>query len=134
MSVAHIPYIYSIANSIFRSSNIDPNLCIPNQVVNVIRLFNKKILQQGSNASPQSRRQSEAVPREDSPEPDFESSGSEDENEDEEKKAARLARRLAREVKFTSGKLNRLKEKQETARRERQNIRDSMKKNQDVLR
>lgn len=90
-------------------------------------------MQQGSTASTQSRRQSEAVPREGSPEPDFESSGSEDENEDEEKKAARLARRLTREVTFMSGKLNRLKEKQEAARRERQNIRDSMKKNQEVM-
>lgn len=88
---------------------------------------------QGSTTSTQSRRQSEAVARESSPEPDFESSGAEDEDEDEEKKEARKARRLAREVKFLNGKLDRLKEKEETARRERQNIRDSMKKNQVVL-
>lgn len=82
---------------------------------------------------PNSRRQSEAQTRESSPEPDFESSGAEEEEVDEEKKAARLIRRLAREVKWMSGKLIRLKEKQQAARKERLNIRDLMKKNQVVL-
>lgn len=52
---------------------------------------------------------------------------------DEEKKAERLARRLAREVKMMSTKLQRLKEKERAARKERENLREAMKKNQATL-
>lgn len=72
------------------------------------------------------------MPRDSSPEPDVESSEPE-EDEDDEKKAERLKRRLAREVKFLSNKLGRLKEKQKAARKERQTIRENMKKNQLTL-
>lgn len=91
-------------------------------------------IQKGTSSSAQSRRQSEAVPRDSSPElePELEPSDGE-EDEDEEKKAERLARRLVKEVKFLFSKLNRLKDKQKAARKERQNIRDAMKKNQLTL-
>lgn len=79
-----------------------------------------------------SRRQSEAAAKESSPEPEFSSSEDEDDMT-EEQKAEKKAKRLAREVKYLGGKLIRLKEKQEAAKKERQNIRDSMKKNQVTL-
>lgn len=71
--------------------------------------------------------------KETSPEPDFDSSGPEDDDLDEEKKAARVKRRLTREVKYLKGKLDRLKDKQQAASKERQAIRESMKKNQVTL-
>lgn len=83
--------------------------------------------------SSSSRRQSEAPIKETTPEPDFDSSGPEDDELDEEQKAARVKRRLTREVKYLKGKLDRLKDKQHTAKKERQAIRESMKKNQVVL-
>lgn len=81
------------------------------------------------------RRQSEANPKDSSPEPDADllSDAEEDEEEDEEKKAERLARRLTREVKMMSTKLVRLKEKERAARKERENLREAMKKNQGAL-
>ncbi|XP_055322723.1 bromo and FHA domain-containing protein DDB_G0267958 isoform X2 [Sitodiplosis mosellana] len=79
-----------------------------------------------------SRRQSEVPVKETSPEPDFESSG-EDDDLDDEQKAARVKRRLNREVKYLKNKLDRLKDKQQAATKERQAIRESMKKNQVVL-
>lgn len=79
-----------------------------------------------------SRRQSEVAAKESSPEPEYSSSEDEDEMT-EEQKAEKKAKRLAREVKYLSGKLVRIKEKQEAAKKERQNIRDSMKKNQVTL-
>lgn len=44
-----------------------------------------------------------------------------------------MARRLVKEVKFLCSKLSKLKDKQKAARKERQNIRDAMKKNQLTL-
>lgn len=87
---------------------------------------------QGGSVVSSSRRQSEAAAKESSPEPDFESSEDEDDL-DEEQKAEKKAKRLAREVKYLSGKLIRLKDKQEAAKKERHNIRDSMKNNQVTL-
>lgn len=78
-----------------------------------------------------SRRQSEAVPKDGSPEPDLDSDG--DENEPEEKKAERLSRRLAKEVKFLKSKLGRLKDKQKACKKERLGLKDGMKKNQEIL-
>lgn len=86
----------------------------------------------GTSVGSSSRRQSEAVPKESSPEPDFESDENDDDL-DEEQKAEKKAKRLEREVKYLRNKLVRLKEKQETAKRERQNIRDTMKQNQVTL-
>lgn len=86
-----------------------------------------------TSTSTNTRRQSEAAAKETTPEPDFESSGPEDDELDEEQKAARMKRRLIREVKFLKGKLERLKDKQQAAQKERQAIRESMKKNQVVL-
>lgn len=71
--------------------------------------------------------------KETSPEPDFESSGPEDDELDEEQKTARKKRRLTREVKYLKSKLDRLKDKQQAASKERQAIRESMKKNQVTL-
>lgn len=88
--------------------------------------------QQGGASGDASRRQSVAPPHESSPEPDFSESES-DENEDEEKKAQRRARRLTKEVKFLRAKLIRMDDKERVARKERQKIRDEMKKNQTVL-
>lgn len=88
---------------------------------------------QGGVPDTQARRQSEAAIRENTPEPDLESSGPEDDELDDEQKAARVKRRLIREVKFMKGKLDRLKDKQQAANKERQAIRESMKKNQVVL-
>lgn len=79
------------------------------------------------------RRKSEAAIRENTPEPNFESSGPEDDDLDDEQKAARKKRRSKREVDFLKGKLDRLKIKEHTAQLERQAIRESMKKNQVVL-
>lgn len=79
------------------------------------------------------RRKSEAAIRESTPEPNFDSSGPEDDELDDEQKAARAKRRAKREVDFLKGKLDRLKLKEHTAKLERQAIRESMKKNQLVL-
>lgn len=79
------------------------------------------------------RRKSEAAIRENTPEPNFESSGPEDDELNEEQKAARVKRRSKREVDFLKGKLDRLKLKEHTAKLERQAIQQSMKKNQVVL-
>ena len=57
----------------------------------------------------------------------------EEEEEDEEKKAERIARRLEREVKMLSTKLGRLKDKERAAKKERENLREAMKKNQGLL-
>lgn len=91
--------------------------------------------QGGGGQSDGNRRQSEANTKDSSPEPDADllSDAEEDEEEDEEKKAERLARRLAREVKMMSTKLVRLKEKERAARKERENLREAMKKNQGAL-
>ncbi|XP_031626776.1 titin isoform X3 [Contarinia nasturtii] len=94
----------------------------------------KKLAQtQGVPSSTNSRRQSEAPIKETTPEPDFDSSGPEDDELDEEQKEARIKRRLTREVKYLKGKLERLKDKQHNAKKERQAIRESMKKNQVTL-
>ncbi|XP_031626777.1 paramyosin isoform X4 [Contarinia nasturtii] len=87
----------------------------------------------GVPSSTNSRRQSEAPIKETTPEPDFDSSGPEDDELDEEQKEARIKRRLTREVKYLKGKLERLKDKQHNAKKERQAIRESMKKNQVTL-
>lgn len=79
-----------------------------------------------------SRRQSEAQQKDSSPEPELELS-EEEEEEDEEKKAERAARRLAREVKMMCTRLGRLKDKERAAKKERENLRDAMKKNQGLL-
>lgn len=89
--------------------------------------------EQGGAPDAQARRQSEAAIRENTPEPDFDSSGPEDDELDDEQKEARSKRRLVREVKYLKGKLDRLKDKQQAANKERQAIRESMKKNQVVL-
>lgn len=86
----------------------------------------------GGSSVSHSRRQSEVAPKESSPEPDFESTDDEADL-DAEQKFARKERRLAREVTYLGSKLIRLKEKEETARTERQSIRDNMKKNQILL-
>lgn len=78
------------------------------------------------------RRQSEGGQKDSSPEPELELS-EEEEDEDEEKKAARVVRRLQREVKMMCTKLIRLKDKERAAKRERENLRDAMKKNQGLL-
>lgn len=90
---------------------------------------------QGNDGAPfdGSRRQSEAPPKDSSPEPEIILSESEEEEEDEEKKAERLARRLGREVKMMSTKLARLKDKETAAKKERANLREAMKKNQGLL-
>lgn len=62
----------------------------------------------------------------------MEQSDSED-DDNEEKKAERLARRLNREVKMLNTKLGRLKDKEKAAKKERENLRDAMKKNQGLL-
>lgn len=74
------------------------------------------------------RRQSEAPTKESSPEMEVEVSEPED-DEDEEKKAERLARRLAREVSMLQTKLAKLKDKEVSAKAERQSLKDAMKKN-----
>lgn len=79
------------------------------------------------------RRKSEAAIRENTPEPNFDSSGPEDDDLNDDEKAARVKRRVKREVGFLKGKLDRLKLKEHTAKLERQAIRQSMKKNQLVL-
>lgn len=79
------------------------------------------------------RRKSEAQIRENTPEPDFESSGPEDDDLDDDQKAARVKRRAKREVDFLKGKLDRLKLKEHSAKLERQAIRQSMKRNQVAL-
>lgn len=90
------------------------------------------MINQGIAPGTHSRRQSEVAVKETSPEPDFESSGDDDDLDDEQK-AARLKRRLNREVKYLKNKLDRLKDKEQAAKKERQAIRESMKKNQVVL-
>lgn len=90
-------------------------------------------VQESTGSSTTSRRQSEAAVKDVSPEPDFESSGGEDDDDDWIAKAARESRRLEREVKYLSAKLKRQKDKGMVAHKERQAIRDSMKKNQAVL-
>ena len=77
------------------------------------------------------RRESEAQ-HDSSPEPEPEVSESED-DEDEEKKQERQIRRLAREVKMLYTKLNRLKDKERAAKKERENLKDAMKKNHGLL-
>lgn len=72
------------------------------------------------------------MPKDSSPEPEPESSEGE-EDEPEEKKAERLARRLGREVKNMKSKLSRLKDKHRACKKERMNLKDSMKKNQETL-
>lgn len=65
---------------------------------------------------------------------DIEVSESEDEEaEDEERKAERFARRLAREVKMMSTKLDRIKEKERTAKKDRENLRETMKTHQNTF-
>lgn len=56
-----------------------------------------------------------------------------DEDEDDEKKAARKERRLGREIKLLHNKLNKLKIKQEAAKKERESLKQAMKKNQILL-
>lgn len=92
----------------------------------------KNIKASGTGAA-DSRRQSEAQQKDSSPEPELDVSDAEDEEEDEEKKAERMARRLAREVKMMSTRLSRLKDKERVAKKERENLRDAMKKNQGLL-
>lgn len=80
-----------------------------------------------------SRRASVAVTgKESSPEPEIESSESES-DEDEEKKAERAARRLGREVKMLQTKLQKIKDKQAAAQKERTALKEAMKKNQALL-
>lgn len=88
---------------------------------------------QGTSPAAYERRKSEAAIRENTPEANFESSGPEDDELTDEEKAARVKRRLAREVKYLKGKLDRLKDKEHVAKNERHAIRQSMKKNQVVL-
>lgn len=97
-----------------------------------MNLIFSRVISKGGSVGSSSRRQSEAVPKDSSPEPDFESDDNDDDL-DEEQKAEKKAKRLEREVKHLSNKLVRLKEKQEASKRERQNIRDTMKKNQVTL-
>lgn len=98
------------------------------------RCFTNRNIFQGSGGGPidGSRRQSEAPQKDSSPEPELELSDSEEE-EDEEKKAERQARRLGREVKMMKTKLGRLKDKEKAAKKERENLREAMKKNQGLL-
>lgn len=79
-----------------------------------------------------SRRQSEAAPKDSSPEPVF-SSDEEAADETEEQKAARLKRRTTREVKYMRTKLTRLKDKLRVAKKERATLKDHMSKNKDIL-
>lgn len=44
-----------------------------------------------------------------------------------------MARRLGREVKMMSTRLARLKDKERAAKKERENLREAMKKNQGLL-
>lgn len=81
-----------------------------------------------------SRRQSEAVQqKENSPEMELVLS-EEEEDETEEQKAERAARRLKREVDMLQAKLTKLKDKEINAKSDRKSLRDSMKKNQQLLR
>lgn len=91
----------------------------------------RRLAQQGG-AVIDNRRQSEAGQKDSSPEPELELS-EEEEDEDEEKKAERAARRLQREVKMMCTKLIRLKDKERAAKRERENLRDAIKKNEGLL-
>lgn len=84
------------------------------------------MLKQGSTSTTSSRRPSEAIIRESSPEPEIESSGDES---DDEKKTARLTRR----VKAMRAKLLKLKDKQKACRKERESLRVAVKKNQQLL-
>lgn len=84
------------------------------------------LILQGNPSSTTSRRASEAVIKESSPEPEIESSGDES---DDEKKTARLERRC----KAMKSKLSKLKDKQKTCRKERENLRSAVKKNQQLL-
>lgn len=82
----------------------------------------------------ESRRQSEAQQtKESSPEVELVLS-EEEEDETEEQKAERAARRLKREVAMLQTKLRKLKDKESSAKCERRSLRDSMKKNQQLLR
>lgn len=100
---------------------------------NIKQLFDHNCTTQGVGLPDYNRRQSEPNNKDSSPEPEADLSDVEDAEEDEEKKAERLARRLAREVKMMSTKLVRLKEKERAARKERENLREAMKKNQGLL-
>ncbi|GAB0086944.1 hypothetical protein DMENIID0001_011750 [Sergentomyia squamirostris] len=78
------------------------------------------------------RRDSEAPQKDSSPEPEPEVSES-DSEEDEEVKEERKKRRLNREVKMLETKLSRLKEKEKVSKREREGLKDAMKKSQVAL-
>lgn len=58
----------------------------------------------------------------------------EEEDETEEQKAERAERRLKREVAMLETKLKKLKDKELNAKSERRSLRESMKKNQQLLR
>lgn len=96
------------------------------EIISLIQCFFLQSLAQGNTTRTTSRRPSEAVIKESSPEPEIESSGDE---QDEEKKAARLERR----VKAMRKKLNKIKEKQKASRKERENLKTAVKKNQELL-
>lgn len=78
------------------------------------------------------RRPSTAGQKDESPEPELAMSESE-EDEDPVKKEERHQRRLTKEVKWLRSKLIRLKEKLKVAKKERETLRDVMKKNQVTL-
>lgn len=64
--------------------------------------------------------------KESSPEPESET---DDENDTEEKKAERAVKR----IKVMAGKLSKLKDKQRTFKKERMNLKDNIKKNQQTM-
>lgn len=82
-----------------------------------------------------SRQPSEHKEKEETPEPTLSSSEDDqsDDDDDEEKKRAKALRRLMREVKLLRFRLDKYKEKEAVAKKERQDLKDQMKNNQKIL-
>lgn len=95
-------------------------------------MVNVIFTEQGTGPGGGSRRDSEAPQKDSSPEPEPEVSES-DSEEDEATKEERRKRRLMREVKMLHTKLTRLKDKEKVAKKEREGLKDAMKKAQVAL-
>lgn len=81
-----------------------------------------------------SRQPSEHKEKEETPEPTLSSSEDEDaDDDDEEKKRAKALRRLTREIKLLRFRLDKYKEKEAVAKKERQDLKEQMKNNQKML-
>ncbi|XP_059609035.1 titin isoform X2 [Phlebotomus argentipes] len=97
-----------------------------------IAILEKQISQGTGPGGGGSRRDSEAPQKDSSPEPEPEVSESDDE-EDEQAKEERRKRRLQREVKMLQTKLARIKDKEKVSKKEREGLKDTMKKSQAAL-